>query len=180
MQDALYRIRLKGTNRAKNRNIPSDSGTTSTAICPFFQKKTPRPTHPDGCQQLLFNMTGNRQSATHFATIETCYSTQKIQAGSSFILGCRNLTQPMNPTGWSSTWTRPEPFPPRWSRLQGHCKRLMKVQLRSYAKTSGKTGIHVYMPFGEGYTYEQARMFAEALTTDHSPIITRLQEKKTA
>lgn len=35
----------------------------------------------------------------------------------------------------------------------------------------------MYVPFWEGYTYEQARMFVEALTTDHSPIITVAREK---
>jgi len=35
--------------------------------------------------------------------------------------------------------------------------------LRSYVKTSGQAGLHVVVGLKTGYTYEQARMFAEAV-----------------
>jgi bifunctional non-homologous end joining protein LigD len=37
------------------------------------------------------------------------------------------------------------------------------LNIASYPKTSGKTGIHIYIPLGGRYDYEQARSFAEIL-----------------
>ncbi|MHB8791756.1 MAG: DNA ligase D [Thermoleophilia bacterium] len=37
--------------------------------------------------------------------------------------------------------------------------------LKSYPKTSGATGIHVYVPINPVYTYEQARQFAQIIAT---------------
>lgn len=36
----------------------------------------------------------------------------------------------------------------------------------TYPKTSGKTGIHVYVPLGAKYTFEQARMFAHLIVIE--------------
>lgn len=41
------------------------------------------------------------------------------------------------------------------------CEKLDELQLESFLKTSGATGIHLYVPVVEGYTYEQVRTFAE-------------------
>ena len=35
----------------------------------------------------------------------------------------------------------------------------------SYAKTSGSTGIHIYIPLGAKYTYDQSREFARVIAT---------------
>jgi len=35
----------------------------------------------------------------------------------------------------------------------------------SYCKTSGSTGLHIYIPLGAKYTYEQSKEFARALVT---------------
>jgi bifunctional non-homologous end joining protein LigD len=40
---------------------------------------------------------------------------------------------------------------------------LRGVGLRPLLKTSGKTGLHVFVPLEEGYTYDQSRMFCEAV-----------------
>jgi len=42
---------------------------------------------------------------------------------------------------------------------------LDKAGATGYPKTSGATGIHVYIPLHAAYTYEQIRAFAEALAT---------------
>lgn len=47
-----------------------------------------------------------------------------------------------------------------------------------YCKTSGATGMHVYMPLNARYTYEQARSFAELLarrTHELLPLITTME-----
>ncbi len=40
---------------------------------------------------------------------------------------------------------------------------LHAIGLRPLLKTSGKTGLHVYVPLAPGYTYEQSRLFAEGV-----------------
>jgi bifunctional non-homologous end joining protein LigD len=41
--------------------------------------------------------------------------------------------------------------------------RLQKLGIRSFLKTSGASGLHIYVPLKRGYTYDQARMFATAV-----------------
>jgi len=45
-------------------------------------------------------------------------------------------------------------------------KRLLDdMGVPSYCKTSGSTGLHIYIPLGNKYTYEQSKEFARALVT---------------
>jgi bifunctional non-homologous end joining protein LigD len=45
-------------------------------------------------------------------------------------------------------------------------KKIMdKVKIDSFVKTSGKTGLHILVPLGARYTYEQTKQFAEILAT---------------
>ena len=37
------------------------------------------------------------------------------------------------------------------------------LELPSYCKTSGSTGLHIYIPLGAKYTYEESKEFARAL-----------------
>ena len=55
---------------------------------------------------------------------------------------------------------------------------LNRAQVSSYCKTSGATGIHIYVPLHAVYDYEQARSFAEIiahLTQEQLPKITTLE-----
>jgi len=53
---------------------------------------------------------------------------------------------------------------------------LRGLGLEPYLKTSGSTGLHVYIPLAPGYTFEQSRMFCEAvarlLVRDHPELAT--------
>ena len=40
---------------------------------------------------------------------------------------------------------------------------LDELKIRSYVKTSGKTGLHIFVPVALSYTYEQTRAFAEII-----------------
>src|SRR5690606_24176168 len=40
---------------------------------------------------------------------------------------------------------------------------LDKAKVKSYVKTSGSSGIHIYLPLGAAYTYEEARDFTKIL-----------------
>jgi len=40
-------------------------------------------------------------------------------------------------------------------------EKLDELEVTSFLKTSGATGIHIYVPIAEGYTYEQVRTFGE-------------------
>jgi bifunctional non-homologous end joining protein LigD len=42
---------------------------------------------------------------------------------------------------------------------------LDNMGVQSYPKTSGSTGIHIYIPFGAKYTYEQSKEFARIVAT---------------
>ena len=42
-------------------------------------------------------------------------------------------------------------------------EKLDKIGLTGYPKTTGGDGMHIYIPIEVGYTYEQARKFAEVL-----------------
>lgn len=49
----------------------------------------------------------------------------------------------------------------RIARMVG--KVLRGIGVRPYLKTSGATGIHIYIPLEEGYTYDHSRMFCEGV-----------------
>ncbi|MDN3551540.1 DNA ligase D [Mucilaginibacter aquaedulcis] len=56
------------------------------------------------------------------------------------------------------------------------------LQIPSFAKTSGSTGIHIYIPIGTGYSYEQSQLFAKLIVNkvnQELPGFTTL-ERKTA
>jgi bifunctional non-homologous end joining protein LigD len=42
---------------------------------------------------------------------------------------------------------------------------LESLKIPNYCKTSGSTGLHIYIPLGAGYTYEQSKEFARAIVT---------------
>ncbi len=42
---------------------------------------------------------------------------------------------------------------------------LESMGIDSYCKTSGSTGIHIYIPLGAKYTYEESKEFARAIVT---------------
>jgi len=42
---------------------------------------------------------------------------------------------------------------------------LDQLKITSYCKTSGATGMHIYIPLGAQYSYDQSRMFAELVVT---------------
>lgn len=55
---------------------------------------------------------------------------------------------------------------------------LNELEVESVCKTSGKTGLHIYVPLGARYTFEQSRHFGELiahLVHDRLPLITSLE-----
>src|SRR5262245_58119600 len=38
-----------------------------------------------------------------------------------------------------------------------------ELEIESYCKTSGSTGLHIYIPLGTAYDYDQSRQLAELL-----------------
>jgi bifunctional non-homologous end joining protein LigD len=55
-------------------------------------------------------------------------------------------------------------------------EKLKELQMSVFLKTSGATGIHLYLPLKPVYTYEQIRMFAEivarVVTAEHPGLVT--------
>jgi bifunctional non-homologous end joining protein LigD len=55
---------------------------------------------------------------------------------------------------------------------------LDQYQITSFVKTSGSTGIHIYVPFAAKYTYDQSKQFAELIANmvhEELPLITSLE-----
>ena len=60
---------------------------------------------------------------------------------------------------------------------------LEAIQVPSYCKTSGSTGMHIYIPLGGQYSYDQSQMFANVLVSiihRQLPDFTSLERKITA
>jgi bifunctional non-homologous end joining protein LigD len=88
-------------------------------------------------------------------------------------LGCIE----MNP--WSSTIAKPDhpdwciidldpdknPFDQVIEAARVTYKLLESIDVKSYCKTSGSTGIHIYIPLGTNYTYEESKEFARSVVT---------------
>jgi bifunctional non-homologous end joining protein LigD len=59
------------------------------------------------------------------------------------------------------------------------CKRVLDaLSIPSWCKTSGSTGIHIYIPLGAKYTYEESKEFARALVKiihTHIPAFTSIE-----
>jgi bifunctional non-homologous end joining protein LigD len=53
---------------------------------------------------------------------------------------------------------------------------LLELKIKSFVKTSGKTGLHIYVPITQKYTYDQTRTFAEIIG---KIIISRFPKKVT-
>ncbi len=68
------------------------------------------------------------------------------------------------------------PFPHVIKIAREAGKLLRGLGLEPFLKTSGSSGLHVFVPLAPGYTYEQSRMFCEAvarlLVRDHGDIAT--------
>ncbi len=57
-------------------------------------------------------------------------------------------------------------------------KLLDKLKIANYCKTSGATGLHIYIPLGAKYNYEQAKHFAQLIATlvyNKLPAITSIE-----
>jgi len=55
---------------------------------------------------------------------------------------------------------------------------LQELEITGYPKTSGKTGIHIYLPMAARYTYEQSKQLAEiiaTMTNERLPRITSIE-----
>jgi bifunctional non-homologous end joining protein LigD len=53
-----------------------------------------------------------------------------------------------------------------------------EIKIPCYCKTSGATGLHIYIPLGAEYNYDQAKMFAELLaviTHGRLPSVTSIE-----
>jgi len=67
------------------------------------------------------------------------------------------------------------------SKLQGPSKQLLDdMGVPCYCKTSGSTGLHIYIPLGNKYTYEQSKEFARIIVkmvNDGLPKITTIERQ---
>jgi len=132
----------------------------------FYQKDVTGKV-PDWIETFLYHAEGESQDK-HFMVVTNEASLLFMAS-----LGCIE----MNP--WSSRVKKPDH--PDWCIIdldpakntfeqvieaaQVTRQILESMHVTSYAKTSGSTGIHVYIPLGAKYTYEQSKEFARVIAT---------------
>ena len=67
-------------------------------------------------------------------------------------------------TGWCSTSIPRARRSPTWWRWRSRSASILdELELPSYVKTSGATGLHILVPLGARYTHEESRTFARLL-----------------
>ncbi|RAV99171.1 DNA ligase D [Pseudochryseolinea flava] len=132
----------------------------------FYQKDVTGKV-PDWVEQYLYHSEGEKQDK-HFMV-----ATNEASVLYMATLGCIE----MNP--WSSTVHKPDH--PDWCVIdldpaKNNFDKVIEAALvtkqvldglavPSYCKTSGSTGLHIYIPFNAKYTYEQSKEFARVVVT---------------
>jgi bifunctional non-homologous end joining protein LigD len=132
----------------------------------FYQKDVTGKV-PDWIQQYLYHSDGAEQDK-HFMV-----ATDEASVLYMATLGCIE----MNP--WSSTINKPDY--PDWCIIdldpdKNHFDQVVEaaqvtkqvldsLKVPCYCKTSGSTGLHIYIPLKAKYTYEQSKEFARVIVT---------------
>lgn len=151
---------LKNRPQSLNRHPNGITGKS------FYQKDVTGKV-PDWIEQYLYH-SGDSEEDKHFL-LGNNEATLLYMAG----LGCIEI----NP--WSSTTKKPDH--PTWCIIDldpdkntfdqvieaAQITRQIcdDIGIDTYCKTSGSTGLHIYIPFGAKYTYEQSKEFARILAT---------------
>ncbi len=130
---------------------------------PFFYEKT-APSHtPDWVARCPVESAESKDGVIELphrrTTCPRC-CTSRTSAASRCIRCIRAAARSRPPTTCSSTSTR-------WARASRTCSRsrlhvhaaLQTLELESYPKTSGATGIQIYVPVEPGWSYDQVRDF---------------------
>ena len=151
---------LKGRPQSLNRHPNGITGES------FYQKDV-KGKVPEWIETFAYRSEGdNRDKEFLVASDEASL----LYMGS---LGCIE----MNP--WSSTISKPDnpdwciidfdpdnnPFSQTIEAVQVTHQLLESMGVDSYCKTSGSTGIHIYIPLGAKYDYEESKEFARAIVT---------------
>jgi bifunctional non-homologous end joining protein LigD len=132
----------------------------------FYQKDVTGKV-PDWVEQYLYHSDGKEQDK-HFMV-----ATDEASVLYMATMGCIE----MNP--WSSTTRKPDH--PDWCIIdldpdKNHFDQVVEaaqvtkqvfdsLKVPSYCKTSGSTGLHIYVPLNAKYTYEQSKEFARVIVT---------------
>jgi len=169
---------LKGRPQSLNRFPDGISGEN------FYQKDVTGKV-PDWIQLFLYHSEGDKKDK-HFLVVDGLSSLLYMAS-----LGCIE----MNP--WSSTVKKPDN--PTWCIIDLDPDKKKKGQqafdevikaanvthgilqqlgVEGYPKTSGASGIHIYIPLGNKYSYEQSKIFARLIVSmvhDQLPGITTLE-----
>jgi bifunctional non-homologous end joining protein LigD len=131
----------------------------------FFQKDMSRQRHPDWVKTVRLSSESKGEEITYFV----CTDERSLLYLAN--LGCIEL----NP--WHSrigTLDRPDylvidldpenvPFDRLVKTAQAVRKLLDQIEAEGYCKTSGKRGLHIYVPLAGRYDYDLARRFAEVI-----------------
>lgn len=139
--------------------------------------------HPDGIKGFSFYQKDVTGKAPEWADT-FLYHTEEDKTDKHFLVGKDEATLlymanigciEMNP--WSSTTKKPDH--PNWCIIDldpdkntfeqvietAQCTKqiLDEMKVDCYCKTSGSTGLHIYIPLGAKYTYDQSKEFAKVI-----------------
>jgi bifunctional non-homologous end joining protein LigD len=151
---------LKGRPQSLNRHPNGITGES------FYQKDV-KGKVPDWIETFAYRSEGDSRDK------EFLVVTDEASLLYMASLGCIE----MNP--WSSTVMKPDypnwcvidfdpdknPFSQTIEAVQVTHQLLENMGVESYCKTSGSTGMHIYIPLGAKYTYEESKEFARAIVT---------------
>jgi len=132
----------------------------------FFQKDMAG-TAPDWAQTVAVYSESNRKDLHYFVCDSRDALLYMVQMGCIEINPWSSKVAALDKPDWAVIDLDPEgiDFPEVVKVAQVVHDICEELKIPAYPKTSGKTGIHIFIPMQAKYTYEQVRQFAQILAT---------------
>ncbi len=129
----------------------------------FFQKEAGE-SHPDWMQTISIPSEGRKSVIRYFLANDAASLLYLVNLGCIDHNPWASRTDELNHPDWVIFDLDPTdgtPYSTTVAVARAVHSRLDSLGLQPFIKTSGATGIHLYVPIERGYTYEQVRTFAE-------------------
>ena len=130
----------------------------------FYQRQAKEHT-PDWVETVDVRTYGSQESYLHMLCNDFDTLLYLVNLGSIDLHPWMSRRGSLESPDYSIIDLDPKQAPFQWVvRIARECGKLLRgIGIEAQLKTSGKTGLHVYVPLRPGYDWEQSRMFAEAI-----------------